>query len=496
MFLWSSSETQKSEKDLDSFDTQVELIRLLQPEFDSVHLFQMWNKAYNVSVQYASLTNKYTAILDALQYGHRIDRSNPNNLNIINAIGGLYAEKLGNSTEKDYYRRRIRTETLPVYKVTFPAGRTDAFKKAVTDAGFDPSRVRITTSGGGAAAASAVLEKAAGDRVMPLFTGEGITYTPVARQTLRPEGAGGRRTEMDTLLDANGNILPQYLQGYRQVPPGGTEGNTGAELQYLAQFQPYPYGLSPVALGYNYYKRGQVLQSVAKQKHIQLSEMVIDNQPGLTLKAWSEEEWDRARRAEQRGLPKDPNADAMPRELKTAAAAPDARKITDHPAIDEAIFGYERAARVADAAIPEIQRHLKNFASNVQNYNSHMDNCRAIAAINRADARYLQAVLAPNANVRKSLLDQAKADYREAAKWFVVMQMKYYTDDYDAKAAGFARETVDQKTFDEIQALLPALHQHLVKKYKKLENVPNYTDIAEYDQSYQRAVQRLALIAK
>src|SRR3954453_13041999 len=90
MFLWTNSENQKTERDLESFDTQVELIRLLQPEFDSVHLFQMWNKAYNVSVQYASLANKYASVLDALQYGHRIDRSNPNNINILNAIGGLY----------------------------------------------------------------------------------------------------------------------------------------------------------------------------------------------------------------------------------------------------------------------------------------------------------------------------------------------------------------------------------------------------------------------
>src|SRR5688500_15919202 len=105
MFLWTQSETQKSEKDLESFDTQVELIRLLQPEFASVHLFQMWNKGYNISVQMASLANKYASILDAIEYGRRTDEMNPNDINIINAVGGLYAEKLGNSAEKDYYRR-------------------------------------------------------------------------------------------------------------------------------------------------------------------------------------------------------------------------------------------------------------------------------------------------------------------------------------------------------------------------------------------------------
>ena len=44
MMLWTSSETQKQDKNLEDFDTKVELIRLLQPEFDSVHIFQVWNK--------------------------------------------------------------------------------------------------------------------------------------------------------------------------------------------------------------------------------------------------------------------------------------------------------------------------------------------------------------------------------------------------------------------------------------------------------------------
>jgi energy-coupling factor transporter ATP-binding protein EcfA2 len=54
MILWTSSEGQKAERELEDFDTKVEWIRLLQPEFDSVHIFQVWNKAYNISVQMAS----------------------------------------------------------------------------------------------------------------------------------------------------------------------------------------------------------------------------------------------------------------------------------------------------------------------------------------------------------------------------------------------------------------------------------------------------------
>ena len=65
MYLWSTSETQKIDRDLADFDTKVEWIRLLQPEFDTVHLFQIWNKAYNISVLMASPADKYTTIMQA-----------------------------------------------------------------------------------------------------------------------------------------------------------------------------------------------------------------------------------------------------------------------------------------------------------------------------------------------------------------------------------------------------------------------------------------------
>src|SRR5438093_2920449 len=104
MFLWSSSETQKTENNLEDFDSKVEWIRLLQPEFDTVHIFQIWNKAYNISVKMTNVSNKYSTILDALDYAHNVDAEKPNDINIVSAIGGIYFDKFGNSAEKVYYR--------------------------------------------------------------------------------------------------------------------------------------------------------------------------------------------------------------------------------------------------------------------------------------------------------------------------------------------------------------------------------------------------------
>src|SRR5581483_6228589 len=112
MFLWSSSESQKTENNLEDFDSKIEWIRLLQAEFDTVHIFQIWNKAYNISVQMATLGNKYRTILDALDYAHRVDQEKPNDINIIAAIGQIYFDKLANSSEKFYYRQRVRDDTM------------------------------------------------------------------------------------------------------------------------------------------------------------------------------------------------------------------------------------------------------------------------------------------------------------------------------------------------------------------------------------------------
>jgi len=489
MFLWINSESQKSEKDLDSFDTQVELIRLLQPEFDTVHLFQIWNKAYNVSVQLASLANKYATILDAVEYARRTDQANPNDLNILSAIGGLFTDKLGNSTEKEYYRRRVRSETLPLYRVTFPAARTDAFKKAVADAGLDQSRLRVTTDAGGSA--TAIVDKLGGDRVLATFNGPGVKVEAVPRQSLRPVNRSGRRTEMDTLVDARGDLLPEFIRPTHAVP-AGAEDNDGSELQYLKQFQPYPYGVSPLALGYDYAKRAQVLSRVTHQKHLQLSDQVIDNQPGLALKQWADEEWDRGRRLEQRGLAKQPAGDTGPRELRTAAAAPDT-PVVDRAAIAEAIFSYQKAAQVAAGSLAEVTSHIERFPSKLQNYYSQSDNLKAIISLNNADALYLQAVTKSDRE-RGALLAQAKTNYQEALRWFEILILKYYSDDTDAAALKYSTATVADKSSAELQELTRQMMVHLAKTYKSVEASPHGSDVLEYDENIRRITQRLSLI--
>ena len=62
--------------------------------------------------------------------------------------------------------------------------------------------------------------------------------------------------------------------------------------------------------------------------------------------------------------------------------------------IDEAIFSYERAAQVAAAALPELEKHIDRFPSKLQNYNSQRDTLNGMQHLMRGDADYLRAIAA------------------------------------------------------------------------------------------------------
>ena len=114
MVLWSKVESQKMDRDLEDVDTMIEWIRLLQPEFDTVHIFQIWNKAYNISVMMASTAAKYQTILDAIDYAHRVDQDRPGDLNIADSLARVYSEKLGglNTAERVFYRKQFLEDSM------------------------------------------------------------------------------------------------------------------------------------------------------------------------------------------------------------------------------------------------------------------------------------------------------------------------------------------------------------------------------------------------
>jgi hypothetical protein len=431
MMLWSSSEAQKNEKNLEDFDTKVEWIRLLQPEFDTVHIFQIWNKAYNISVQMASLANKYATILDALDYARKIDRQKPNDINIVEAIGQIYFDKLGNSAEKDYYTQRVRTETQ-----WRPAERT------------------------------------------------------------HPGDIGWRRTRLDPILDQKGNLLPELTKPRIARPeglPADSEWNNGAEYQYLEPYQPFPYGVSAFAIAYNFFKQAQVLQSVGKQHHIQLSSMVVDSRPALALESWARDEWTRAGEAELKAFDKPLPSEPLDKQMATASLPLNATT-THLELIDAALYSYQLIPRLCHDSIAEFRRHLLSYSTNFWTYMSHIDELQAIADLTQADHDYLAALRATGKE-REQLLQSAGHSYAAAVAGYRRIILKYYVDQPildQILPNDITKETVDKIPAGQLQSLLYQVQRILQTRPPGIN--PHTEDVAEYHNYIDRGNLRLAQI--
>ncbi len=504
MALWTSSENQKSEKNLDDFDTKVDLIRLLQPEFDTVHLFQIWNKAYNISVQMANVPNKYTTILDALNYGFSVDSERPDNINILSSIGGLYFDKFGNAAEKGYYSPRLREETLPLQDVkirmSFPADKkaemlrvarfagASSYALVTRDAATDGSRLSLTLTKG----------------VANLLKAQNLPNVEFAeRRNIKGDrkGAAGKSTEHPTLLDNDFHILPEFLKprGGRTATGDAADGST---LPFLKEFEPYPLGVPPHALAYNYFKRCEWLQSNKGARHAQLSDRVISSRPALALKKWSDEDWYTGRRNEMelagRAVPKDESLyEPVTADLALEADLPRC------PLFDETIARYERASRVAGRAVEEYQAHNKRFPEDELNYRSHIKNAEAQSVLLKADALYLRAMKATGED-RKKLAAEANKAYVDAASLYTRHIFRYFADEemmrkllpHDIR--NIKRVDVDSPTSllrnNELPAILKQIRDAHIATHYQLADSEDFKEIDSYVlRSYTRQF-KLALV--
>jgi hypothetical protein len=430
MALWTSSENQKSEKNLDDFDTKVDLIRLLQPEFDSVHLFQIWNKAYNISVQMANLPNKYATILDALDYGFSVDREQPGNINIISAIGGLYFDKFGNSAEKFYFSPRLMDETLPAedrYRVYFPAAKRQTVLREARMAGASPASLLPREVANMPDTLTMTIRKSAGEALKARLSDPSVELMlRPAQKVVRGQNAG-RRIEHETLLDENFRLLPQFYEP-RNGSPKFTE-EDGTPLPYLKQFEPYPLGVSPIALGYNYLERARWLQKYREARHAQTSDRIVSSRPAMALKKWSEEDWYAGLRSEIILLGRE-----VPREEEqlqmVSVDLPLSPGLPASPLLDQTIWRLENSARIADAAVAAYQSHLQDYPGDFTTYASHVESSVAQGHLVRGDGFYLKAMRA-NGPERTDLIKQAINHYQQSANFFTRHIFRFYMSDED-----------------------------------------------------------------
>ena len=431
MYLWASSENQKNERDLEDFDTKVEMIRLLQPEFDSVFIFQIWNKAYNISAQVPSLPARYGIIQDALTYAKNIDRARPNNVNLLMAINQIYQHKLGSTGgDSAYYRREVREDSKwrPPTASAIGTGalrqRMDPILDAngnllpdlVTPINPRPADLRVRVR------APASLRQALIDAAATV----NISLTD-ARIAASSDG----RNIAVTLTEPEAIRLRDQAGFYPfEVSYSFADWNDGSDLQYLKQYGPYPYGVSPLALGYNYAKRAQVMVSRTGQKPAQYTKPVVDSKPGLELKAWGDEEYERAVEAEARALNLPPQWDRVGQTI-------------DRKELAAAIYGYRLAARLYRDSRAEFSRHLNRLdplidpgtdadradgMQQVYNYDSHLDELAMNEAKARADLALLEGLVASGPQRAQKLAEAAEA-YKDAWLSSGYMEIRHYSPD-------------------------------------------------------------------
>jgi hypothetical protein len=299
MYLWVSSENQKNERDLEDFNTKINLIRLLQPEFLSAQSFQIWNKAFNISVQIPSLPDRYAVILDAGEDARALDRGRPNSVDLLLMLNQVYQQKLGQTTgDSVYYRQHVREDSKArSADAARSVGTLGQRMQPVLDQKDDilPQLVKpIQPRPGNLDTAIHVPLT----RIEELKEAAAKAKIPIPQQQLSPTSSTAREIIVH-LPESQARTLAEKFYPY-DVHYVWSDWNDGSELQYLKQYEPYPYGVSPLALGFNYGKRAQVLVNRTKQRPNQLSASVVDSRPGLELRDWGREERDRAVAAEIR----------------------------------------------------------------------------------------------------------------------------------------------------------------------------------------------------
>jgi hypothetical protein len=430
MTLWISSETQKQQNNLEDIDTKIEWIRLLQPEFDAVHLFQIWNKAYNISVKMTSLANKYSTIIDAIDYGQRVDRERPDDANILAALAQVYSDKLGSSQENPYYRRRVRRETQTLFVLSFPASQVEQFRALAVPMGWDPDETPLGLDQK-TGIYRVLLEAPIAERLRVELGSDAEIEAQTPEQAVAVNRSW-RRMRLPPILDADGNILPEMLAPRHPRPadlPADQVWYDGSDLQMLGKYQPFPYGVSTFALAYNDYKRAQLLLQLWKERMLQSNDGAIDSRPGVMLKLWGQDEWERARRAEIRALGGSSTAisDRIDLEVPDGQIPLD-MKVVNPTAFDLADYSYGMAARVFADARAEFYRHIQNDPANAFSYFSHIDDTVAMEALMLADKDYLEAMAATGPH-REELMRSASDHYTVAMEGFSLVMLKYFVED-------------------------------------------------------------------
>ncbi len=436
MALWSNSENQRGsnlggEELLGGLDAKIELIRLLQPQFDTVHLYQVHNKAYNLSAELTTPAGRYSAVLDALRYAREAGAGRPDDIDLETKVYEVYNQKLASAQEKEYYTSRIRRETQvdqPLVKLTFPADEESKIRLAAREAGVSPRDI-IISRGTDPSVRTITVGPAMAEAARRLLGESLVAERRLAQKS--PDGPG-RPQRLPAMLDEDGNIAAAWSTPTRETPDGLEPGQflDGSRIQFLQKFGPFPDGLSPHALAYEHAMRAYVLQEFAGQRHLVNSEEYVDANPGRALLNWSITTGEEARQVEAEAF----GFAAVERtfdgrkqreaELRTAGVLPTPEAVVSPELLQRAIRHYEMSRRTGAASIAWFDRHLADFPGGLNNFEANMDRLRLQDVLYEADAMFARLALGESVALER-IIDL----YREADRMTLDFVLKYHVEE-------------------------------------------------------------------
>ncbi len=226
----------------------------------------------------------------------------------------------------------------------------------------------------------------------------------------------------------------------------------GPNCNTCRTFGPYPDGVSTFGLAYNYYKRAEVLQNVQLQHHDQLSDLVIDSRPALSLKFWGEEELEQGRHRELEAF-----GIAVPQNPDDYLGASESVKldspVKDAHAFEMARVAYEKTSRLLLGSLAEYARHIKHFPDRELQYRSYMQEIQTEIAIANGDYEYLTGMVSTPSECAAHFAKAMDA-YRECRRLSYINLLRYYVDRSLVSPSlppGFALDQIgDHRSIDDL----------------------------------------------
>src|SRR5262249_49390790 len=103
-YLWADAQEKQKKHEWNQLDQRVRVLGKLQPHFLSPWLFQSWNLAYNVSVEFDRIKDKYFYIARGIELLAEGERQNKDNPEMRFFIGNYQQSKMGISDENNTLR--------------------------------------------------------------------------------------------------------------------------------------------------------------------------------------------------------------------------------------------------------------------------------------------------------------------------------------------------------------------------------------------------------